>query len=180
VPVWAWIAIGAGIVAVIAVAVVAGVISYRAAEERYVMRLVRSREGLDFVRQALGDSLGRLAEGSEAELRDFAENPDSTERRALHEVASRARLLADELDATPLPNKLVPAADALADAAYLVAKEASRVTDETLGESALIELGSIDLDAVETYYGAAIAAVGNVCKSCGIDDSAVYGGGLYL
>lgn len=179
-PLWAWIAIGAGIVALIAAGVAAGVLAYRAAEERYVMRLVQWREGVDFVRQALGDSMGRLAEGSDAELRDFAENPDSAERRALHEVATRARMLADELDVTPLPKSLTSTADSLADAAYLIAREAGRVTDEVRGDAALEALGRIDLDAVETYYRAALNAVTAVCEAHGIDESAIYGGGLYL
>ena len=179
-PLWAWIAVIAGIVVVLAGATVAGIFAYRAAERRYVLRLVRSREGLDFVRQALGDSLSRLAEGSERELRLFAEDPDSGERRALHEVASRARLLADELDGTALPARLVPAAEALADAAYLIGQEAGRVGDQMRGEAALEALGRIDLDAVETYYRAAISAVQSVCEACGLEDAAVYGGGLYL
>jgi hypothetical protein len=180
VPIWAWIAIVAGVVAVAAVAVALTVLAMRSAEERYALRLVRGREGVDFARQALGDSLSRLAEGSEAELRAFADHPDSLERRALHEVASRARFIADELDTTALPASLIPAAESLADAAYLISKEAGRVQDDDLGEAALEHLGSIDLDAVETYYRAAIAAVARVCESCGIDDSMVYGGGLYL
>jgi hypothetical protein len=180
VPLWAWIAIAAGVIVVLAGATIAGVLAYRAAEERYVLRLVRSREGLDFVRQALGDSLGRLAEGTEAELRTFAARPDAAERKALHEVASRSRLLADELDSMALPASLVSAAEALADAAHLIAVEADKVGAASTGEQALEELGSIDLDAVETYYRAAIAAVQLVCEACGIDDSAVYGGGLYL
>jgi len=179
-PVWAWIAIVAGIVVLLAGATVAGIVAYRAAERRYLLRLIRSREGLDFVRQALGDSLGRLAEGSERELRVFAEDPDSGERRALHEVSARARLLADELDTTALPNRLIPAAMALADAAYLIGREAGRVGDELKGDAALDALGCIDLDAVETYYRAAISAVQSVCEACGLEDSAVYGGGLYL
>jgi hypothetical protein len=179
-PLWAWIAIAAGTIAVLAGATIAGIVAYRAAERRYLLRLVRSREGLDFVRQALGDSLGRLAEGSERELSVFADDPESSERRALHEVASRARLLADELDTTPLPGKLVPAAEALADAAYLIGREAGRVGDELMSDAALEALGCIDLDTVETYYRAAVSTVQGVCEACGLEDSAVYGGGLYL
>jgi hypothetical protein len=179
-PLWAWIAIAAGVVVLLAGATIAGVLAFRAAERRYLLRLIRSREGLDFVRQALGDSLGRLAEGSERELQIFAEDPDSSERRALHEVASRARLLADEMDVTALPGRLIPAAEALADAAFLIGREAGRVGDDLRGDAALDALGCIDLDAVETYYRAAISAVQSVCEACGLEDSAVYGGGLYL
>jgi len=180
VPLWTWIAIAAGVIVILAGSTIAGIIAYRAVERRYLLRLVRSREGLDFVRQALGDSLGRLAEGSERELRVFADEPESGERRALNEVAARARLLADELDTTALPGRLLPAAEALADAAYLIGREAGRVGDELRGESALDALGCIDLDAVESYYRAALSAVQSVCEACGLEDSAVYGGGLYL
>lgn len=179
-PLWAWIVIIAGVVAVAAGVTLAGIYTYRAAERRYALRLVRSREGLDFVRQALGDSLVRLAEGSEQELRVFADDPDSVERRALAEVASRARLLADELDTTPLPKHLVSAAEALSDAAYVIAREAGRVGDDLTGASTLDAVGCIDLDAVEQYYRAAVSAVRGVCEACGLEDSAVYGGGLYL
>lgn len=179
-PVWGWIAITAGVVLVLAGLTIGGVLAWRAAERRYALRLVRSREGVDFVRQALADSLVRLAEGSDQELANFANDADSMERRALHEVESRARLLAEELDSTALPKSLAPAADALGDAAYLIAAEAGRVRDDDTGEAALVALGSIDLQAVETYYRAAIAAVEDVCEVCGLDDAAVYGGGLYL
>jgi hypothetical protein len=179
-PLWAWIAIGAGGVLVMAAVVVAGVLGYRAAERRYVLRLIRSRESIEAAHQALADVLGRLAEGTEQELRVFADDADSIERRALQEIALRARLLADELDFTALPSGLIPAAEALADVAYLIGREAGRVSDEATGDTALEALGSIDLDAIEKYHLAALVAVQRVCEVCGIEDSEVYGGGLYL
>jgi hypothetical protein len=180
VPVWGWITIGAGIVLVLAGLTIAAVFAWQSTERRYALRLVGLGEGVDFVRQALADSLGRLAEGTDQELTAFADNPDSIERRALHEVAMRAHLLADELDAMALPRSVVPAADALADAAYLIAKEAGKVHDEALGDEAYEALSSIDLEAVETYYGAAMAKIEELAEACGLEDAAVYGGGLYL
>jgi hypothetical protein len=156
------------------------VFAWQSTERRYALKLVGLGEGVDFARQALADSLGRLAEGTDQELSAFAENPDSIERRALHEVASRAHLLADELDAMALPPSLVPAGEALADAAYLIAKEAGKVNDEVLGDKAYEALSTIDLEAVETYYKAAMAKLEELCEACGLDDAAIYGGGLYL
>jgi hypothetical protein len=172
--------IGVGAVLVIAGLAVGVVLAIRASERRAALRLVARREGVDFVRQALADSLGRLAEGTDDELRAFAQNPDSLERRALIEIASRSAQLAEEIDSTAFPKSLLPAAVALGDVAYLIARESAKVQPGMTGDVALEALGSVDLDAVETYYRAAIAAVADACESCGLQDANVYGGGLYL
>ncbi len=96
------------------------------------------------------------------------------------EVASRSALLADEIDATAFPKSLLPAATALGDVAYLIVRESAKVQAGMKGDSALEALGSIDLEAVETYYRAALVAVEDACESCGLQDANVYGGGLYL
>jgi hypothetical protein len=179
-PLWAWIVIGVGAVALIAGLVAVGIVAARAHERRTAMNLVARREGVDFVRQALADTLGRLAEGTDDELRAFAYDPDSLERRALVEVASRSALLAEEIDATALPKAHLRAAVALGDAAYLIARESAKVQPGMRGEITFEALGTIDLEAVETYYQAALAAVADVCESCGLEDENVYGGGLYL
>ncbi len=122
-----------------------------------------------------------LAQGSDEALSHFAEDPEAIERRTLHEVASRARMLADELDSMPLPKKLVPAADALGDAAYAIAVEAGKVHDDQVGDAAFDALGSIDLTAIAGRYAAATQEVQRACEVCGLEeDAAVYGGGLYL
>jgi len=150
-------------------------------ERRYLLRLVRRREAIDAVRQALEDVVMRLAQGSDETLTHFADDPDAIERRALHEVASRARILTDELDSMPLPPKLVPAASVLGDAAYAIAVEAGKVHDEQVGDAAFEALGSIDLTAIAGTYAKATREVQAVCQACGLEeDAAVYGGGLYL
>lgn len=179
-PLWGWIAIGVGVVLVIAGIVALVLLAWKASERRSALRLVARREGVDFVRQALADSLGRLAEGTDDELRSFADNPDSLERRTLMEVASRSALLAEDTDATAFSRSLLPAATALGDVAYLIARESSKVQAGMTGDAALEALGSIDLEAVETYYRAALMAVEDACESCGLHDADVYGGGLYL
>jgi hypothetical protein len=181
VPVWGWVAIGAGGVLLLAAAVIGSILAWRAAERRYLLRLVRRREAIDAVRQALDDVVLHLAQGSDETLSHFAADPDALERRTLHEVASRARILADELDSMPLPKKLIPAADALGDAAYAIALEAGKVHDEQLGDAAFDALGSIDLTSIAGKYAAATREVQNACEVCGLEeDAAVYGGGLYL
>ena len=180
-PVWGWIAIGAGGVLLLAAAVVGSLFGWRAMERRYLLRLVRRREAIDAVRQALADVVMRLASGTDETLAHFADDPDAIERRALHEVASRARILTDELDSMPLPSRLVPAAAFLADAAYAIEREAGKVHDEQLGDAAFEALGSIDLTAISGSYARATIEVRAVCEVCGLEeDAAVYGGGLYL
>lgn len=179
-PVWGWIAIGVGGVLLLAALGAAGYLGWRALERRYLLQLVSRREAVDATRQALEDSLLRLAGGTDAQLHVFADDPDSIERRALHEVASRARILADELDTMTLPKPLVPAADALGDAAWIVGREAGRVNDDLLGDAALEALGEIDLTEIADVNRRALEVVTHVCAECGFEDEAVYGGGLYL
>lgn len=180
-PVWGWVAIGAGSVLLIAAAVIGSILAWRAMERRYLLRLVRRREAIDAARQALDDVVMHLAQGSDETLNLFAQDPDSIERRALHEVTSRAQMLADELDSMALPRKLVPAAEILGDAAYAIAVEAGKVHDEQISDAAFDALGSIDLTAIAGTYAAATREVQRACELCGLEeDAAVYGGGLYL
>lgn len=179
-PVWGWIAIGAGGLLLLAALGAAGFLGWRALERRYLLQLVSRREAVDAARQGLEDALLRLAEGTDAQLRVFADDPDSIERRALHEVASRARMLADELDTMTLPKPLVPAADALGDAAYVIGREAGKVHDDLVGDAALEALGTIDLSEIADVHHRALEVVAHVCEECGFEDEAVYGGGLYL
>jgi len=178
---WVTVAIGAGSVLLLVAAVTGGVLAWRAAERRYLLRLISRREAVLAVRQSLESAVMRLAEGSDERLEMFSADADSADRRVLSEVASRAQVLADELDVMALPKRLIPAAKALSDAAYVVSREAGKVPHGENGDQALEMLGSIDLEAVSRVFEAATIAVSSVCELCGVDeDSTVYGGGLYL
>ncbi len=179
-PVWAWVAIGVG-VALIGAAVAAGVwFGLRALERRMLLKLVVRAEAVDAASQALVDVVERLSVAADEEIEEFADDPDSTERRTLAEVRSRGMMLADELDHMAMPKKLVPAADALADAAFVLAREAGCVTDEDTGPEALDKLGSLDLSGVVAYGEKARNLIAGACDACGLQETAVYGGGLYL
>lgn len=178
---WGWIAVGAGSVLVGIALVVGGLYAWRAVERRYLLRLISRREAVYAVRQALEDTLTGLAEGSDAKLHHFATDPDSLERRALHEVWLRSRILADELDSMPLPRRLTPAAGRLADAAYEVSAEAGKVHDGDRDDLALEALASIDLSAIAAVFDSASVEVAKICAVCSVEeDASVYGGGLYL
>jgi hypothetical protein len=181
VPVWGAIAIVVGALLLLGACALAGYLGWKAAERRYLLRLISRRAAVHAVRLALEEAVIRLAAGSDEQLEIFADDPDSQERRMLHEVRARAQILRDELDTMSLPKRLIPAAEALADAAYVVAKEAGKIRDEDRGAAVLSELGTIDLGTVAEVFERAASAVSLTCQVLDVDeDAAVYGGGLYL
>jgi len=177
---WAVFAIVIGVLLVVAAVGVGGWYGWQALERRILLRLLVRAEAVEAAAQALDDAVGRLADSDDEELARFADDPDSSERRALHEVASRAELLREELDHMRLPRVVSPVADSLADAAYMTAREAGCVTDEDAGANALEKLASIDLQAVRAYVSQARTRLNQMCADFGLEDTAVYGGGLYL
>jgi len=180
VPVWAAILIGVGIFLVMAALAVGGFFAWQAYQRRVLLTLLGRTEAIESVASALIDVISRLAQASDDELEEFVSDTESTERRALHEVASRARMLADELDTMPLPKSLVQLTEALGDAAYLVASEAARVTDDRCGAAALEDLAGIDLGLVRGYTRQARYRLTEACERHGMEETSVYGGGLYL
>lgn len=179
-PLWAWITIGLGAVLTVAAAVAAFWFAGKELRRRALLRLVVRAEAVEAARQALEESIRRLATAGDTELEQFADDPESVERRTMGEVASRARLLNEELDKMAVPRSLVPVAEALADAAYLISREAERVKDDEVGPVAFDRLASIDLQLARQYADKARVRVIEACDACGLEDTAVYGGGLYL
>lgn len=178
--VWSIIFIVLGAVLIAGGLAVAAIFGWRAYERRALLRLLARAEAVEAAAQALDDLLGRLANAQDEELEVFARDPESVERRSLHEVARRAEILKDELDMVRLPKSLAPLADALADAAFVTAREAGCVTDDDIGDSALDKLASVDLEIVRAYTKLARAKLAAACAAAGLEDTAVYGGGLYL
>ncbi len=152
---------------------------WRAYERQQLLRLIGRLEAVEAVAQALVDSIGRVSEMPDDELEAFTDDVDAPERRVLAEVKGRAHIIYDELDHMPLPGRLIPIAEAIADAAFVVAREAGCIDDAVDGE-ALDKLAQIDLEAVTGYSARARTTLGAMCAVCGLEDTAVYGGGLYL
>lgn len=180
VPVWAWVVIGVGALLVLGAGIAAFWFGRKELTRRALLRLVVRAEAVEAAEKALEDSVRRLASAGDTELEQFADDPESVERRTMGEVASRARLLADELDRMAVPRSLVHVADSLADAAFLIAQEAERVRDEDVGPVAFDRLAAIDLKLARQYAEKARLHVIDACDVCGLEDTAVYGGGLYL
>lgn len=177
---WAVIAIVIGVLLVVAALVVGSYLGWRAYERRLLLKLVVRTEGVEAVSAALVDTMARLATASDQEIEAFADDAESMERRTLHEVRGRAGIISAEMDRLALPKRLVPAAEAIADAAYVVREQASLVRDDDRGVDTLEHVGSIDLATVRGYTEKARAFLADACDSCGLEDTAVYGGGLYL
>ena len=177
---WGVFAIVLGFLLLLGALAAAGWFGWHYVERRILLRLVVRAEAVEAAAQALEDTFKRLEDADKDEMKQFKNDPDSPERRALHEVEGRAELLRDELDQMPLPASLIPLAEALADAAFLIAREAGCVTDSDLGSAALKKLKSLDLEEVRAYVAQAHARVSATCAVFGLEDTAVYGGGLYL
>lgn len=178
--IWAWVVVGVGAVLLAVAAVVLSVIGWRAYRRRMLLRLLVRAEAVQAAGGALRDTVLRLADGPTEELQIFIEDPESVERRAMAEVRSRAGILYDELDRMALPKSLIPVAEALADAAYATYEQAGCVGDADNSSDALDHLAGIKLEKVRTYSLKARTLVAGACDVCGLDDTAVYGGGLYL
>jgi len=179
-PMWAWIAIGAAAVAIVALAAVGAVLATRAAERRYLLKLISKREAVTAVGQSLEGVVTRLADADDESLESFAEEPEFLERHVLDETCRQARLLYEELDTQPMPRRLVPVAEALADAAFVVAEQAGKVETEMRGEAALEAVCSIDLQRVRMVFASARKELQAACEVCRLSDESIYGGGLYL
>lgn len=180
-PDWGWWAIGGAGALVVAVGLVLIVIVlWRRHERRYVMRLVADREAVRAGMRTLTEVVGKLAESSDAELLTFASDVQQLDRKALAEVHHQQEIIRDQLDSAALPKRLWDAADRLGAAAAAVAREAGRVGEQAGVDEAFEGLGATDLASAKTAVEAADAAVHAVCEAFGVDDGALYGGGLYI
>ncbi len=177
---WTLIAVIIGVLLVACAGGAGALFGWQAYRRSVLMNLVVRAEAVEAAGSALIDTITRLSEESDEALEHFCVDREAVERRALHEIVSRAGMLADELDRMPLPASLVSVATALADAAYLISREAALVTDEQTGSDALDALSAMDLALVRAYISKGRAVLFTTCEICGLDDTAVYGGGLYL
>ncbi len=180
--IWVWIVLAVGVLS----AAVGGFFGVRAlwlsSVHRTLVSLVGRREGILASRRALEAVIFHLAEGDDTGLEEFALHPESEDRRALAEVAASMEIAVEELDTRALPGSLVPVAEGLADAAFVVYEEAARVGESAEPEEVFEALTAIDLARVSTVFDAADGRLKTACKRYHLDEDeiAVYGGGLYI
>ena len=179
--IWVWVLIA---IAAIALLGVAGYFVWRWSwyrySRRYLVRLVGRQESLAASRRTLEAVLRHLADEPEEALLEFASDPDSVDRRALAEEYQRCVLLEDELRSAPMPKRLISTADALADVAESLAREAGRISEGDSDDEILAALAELDLDGVGTKFDQAEDLMKDALEYYDVDDIAVYGGGLYI
>lgn len=179
-PVWAWIVLG--VVAAAAIAAIVGVAftAWNRAVSRYVMVLVAKREEARSVRRAFEEILGGLRLSSRKRRAAFADDRNAVERHSLADLAAHARVLAEELNTLALPARLIPAAEALADAADILAEEVGGAGEGSIGDVSLEAIESADLDRVSRAFAHADSMLAPLAEEYGADEQDVYGRGLYI
>jgi hypothetical protein len=180
VPAWLWIVIAIASAAAVTAIVVAATMVWNSIAKRYAVQLLGKREEARSARRAVEDIVGHLREGSDVKRGEFADDPEALDRHSLAELADRSRVLAEEVNTMPLPARMVAAAEALADAADILAEESGRVGEGTIGDEALDALAAIDLDRVDGAFEHAYALIAGVLDVYHVDDSTAFGGGLYI
>lgn len=180
-PDWVWYVIGAaGVTLVSAGAVILLLVWWRAQVRRYVVRLVGRSESLLSGYRSLREVAGRLADATDEELLAFAIDVGQLDRKALVELAKQQAMTQEDLETMALPKKLWPVAEALAGAARLLAREAGRVGEDADADEVLEGLASIELAEAGEVLRQAVERLHAVCEDLGVEDRAVYGGGLYI
>ena len=180
VPAWAWAAGVASTLMLLIAFTFAAWLTWRRTVRYHLVKVVGRRESVVASRRTLEAIVRHLADEDDARLTYFAEHPESEDRRALAETAARTASAAEELDTMPLPRSLWPAAEALADAAFVVGEQAGRVGESDDADAVFVGLEDIDLERVERVFEVADARVREACEHYDLDEAAVYGGGLYI
>lgn len=179
--VWLWVAIAAGI---ILIAGIGGFLAYRFGFRRVVRRhivgMIARRENLEASRRALQTVVEHLAGADDDTLVEFMQDPGSVDRRTFHEVEQRMGMMRDELDHMRLPARVIPLAEQMADSAYLIARESGRISDDMAPDEVLEAVGSIDLAGISAHLDETKRVLEAACGEYDIQETAVYGGGLYI
>ncbi len=179
-PVWAWILIAVLTTVAIAAVAVAVFAVLRRAQARYLRRLAGSREEAKALKRAFDELVGGLQQGTHERRAMFADDPEAIERHSLADLSGRARALAEELNTAPMPQRFVGAAEALADASDILAEEAERAGEGSIGDESLEALVSADLNRVDRAFSYADEHVGPLIAEYDIDEQDVDVKGLYV
>jgi hypothetical protein len=165
-------------VALIAATVVLARLAWRRQVRRYIVALMSRREAIVAALKTVDGVLATLGAGTVTDVLAFT-GPESEDRRAIAEIASRMRVETEELADLPLPKKLWPLADLLGEAAGGIATSAAEV-GESEGDAALDALGALDLTRVRKAIADAETEIERLRELYDLTDPSVYGGGLYI
>lgn len=180
-PSWlAYVLVAVGTLAVVAGALVGGWFLYRRQIRRSVVRLIGARESIRAAAEGLEKVLDHLAAAEDETLAEFASHNEHEDRKALHEIATRMRVAGEDLAGLALPKSAWSSATLLERAAFRISEEAGRVGDRTDPVAVLEALAAVDTAAVRQARRTADTELDALRERYGIEDAAVYGGGLYI
>lgn len=169
--------------AVVAVGVASAFIGralYLRQVRRSLVRLLSMREAVTAAANGLDRVIEHLLSAGDESLVAFAEEPRHEDRRAVEDVASRARIAADELHTLALPKHLWPVAESMEKAAREIAKQAGAVGEADTPDGVLDALGAVDVATIANAIGEANETLEPLLREFGVSEPAVYGGGLYI
>jgi hypothetical protein len=171
------------IFAVLVVAAFAAAYAYRRLRERRLRRalvaLVGRKESLLAAERALKGLLIALCDAPDAALERFACDPTSEDRRAFGDLADRMAILADELSRVEHPSVLDPMVEQMVACAREMAEAAASAAGRGPIE-ALDAVSAVDLGTISAHVRETDARLHALATAHGVDDPAVYGGGLYI
>ena len=120
-----------------------------------------------------------LAECTDRELERFASQPECEDRRAFGDVAMRMKIVHDELAATEVPHALEEITLDMEDVATSIGEAASAAEGREDGD-ALGGVARLDLVGITEQVRVMEDKLHALAVAHHVDDSSVYGGGLYI
>jgi hypothetical protein len=174
-----------GIVATVGVLVIAGIVVgsillWRRQVRKSLVGLVGRRESVSAAYRGLEAVFGALGSDDPAVVSQFAIDPTSTHRKALEELQTRMAIEAEELQNVALPKRFWPAADLLMSSAIKLRDEVGRINQAPTPDAVLDGVAAIDVTGIRAAIAAAGEELDRQLHETGVDDSAIYGGGLYI
>ena len=174
-----------GIVATVGVLVIAGIVVgsillWRRQVRRSLVGLVGRREAVSAAYRGLEAVFAARGGDDAGVVSEFALDPASTHRKALEELQTRMAIEVEELQNVALPKRFWQTADLLMAAAAKVRDEVGRINQAPTPEGVLDAVAAIDVTGIRSAIAIAGEELDRQLRETGVDDSAVYGGGLYI
>lgn len=173
-----WVGIALAVVGVVAAAVVLVLAVWKGVVRGHLRKLMGKREEGRILRRAFDELVGGLQEGPIEELERVVGDIEAVERHSLSDLHENARILAEEVNVMALPARLIPVSEALADAVDVLAEEADKAGEGSIGDDNLEALRSIDRARVDRAFAYVDARVSALAEEYGVNEQEVRGRGL--
>ena len=178
--VWVYVIIAVAGIALVAAIVIASMLLWQRQVRLAMVGLSGRREAVMAAYRALETVFSALADSDVDDLTAFATDAASEHRKSLDELHSRMRIQTEELADLPLPKGQWRAADLLGVAAGRLASEVGKVGEAPTPDAVLDAVGAMDVAAITEALDPANSEIDRLLTEHGIEDTTVYGGGLYI